>query len=141
SGTRMYRTGDIVRRLADGNLEYVERADFQVQVGGFRIELGEIEAALRRDPQVRAAVAVARRDEHSGDRLIAYVTVPQADSEAADRLRSALAGELPAYMVPSAIMVLDALPLNVNGKVDRARLPEPVFTEAAFREPAGELER
>src|SRR5690606_2413036 len=86
SGTRMYRTGDIVRRVADGNLEYVERADFQVQVGGFRIELGEIEAALRRDPQVRAAVAVARRDEHSGDRLIAYVAVPQADSEAADRL-------------------------------------------------------
>ncbi|WP_249357923.1 non-ribosomal peptide synthase/polyketide synthase [Nocardia cyriacigeorgica] len=140
-GARMYRTGDIVRRLPDGNLEYLERADFQVQIGGFRIELGEIEAALRRDPRVRAAVAVARREEDSGARLIAYVAVPQSDSDLGDRLRSALAAELPAYMVPSVIMVLDALPLNANGKVDRARLPEPVFAEAEFREPTGELEQ
>ncbi len=140
TGARMYRTGDIVRRLPDGNLEYLERADFQVQIGGFRIELGEIEAALRRDPRVRAAVAVARRDEYAGDRLVAYVAVSQPDSALDDQLRSALRAELPAYMVPSAIVVLDALPLNANGKVDRARLPEPVFTEAEFREPTGELE-
>ncbi|WP_324197356.1 non-ribosomal peptide synthase/polyketide synthase [Nocardia cyriacigeorgica] len=141
TGARMYRTGDIVRRLPDGNLEYLERADFQVQIGGFRIELGEIEAALRRDPRVRAAVAVARRAALSGDRLIAYVAAPQADSDLDDQLRAALTAGLPAYMVPSAIMVLDALPLNANGKVDRARLPEPVFTEAEFRAPTGELER
>ncbi|WP_280471084.1 non-ribosomal peptide synthase/polyketide synthase [Nocardia cyriacigeorgica] len=140
TGARMYRTGDIVRRLPDGNLEYLERADFQVQIGGFRIELGEIEAALRRDPRVRAAVAVARRDEYAGDRLVAYVAVSQPDSALDDQLRSALRAELPAYMVPPAIVVLDALPLNANGKVDRARLPEPVFTEAEFREPTGELE-
>ncbi|MFE3446653.1 non-ribosomal peptide synthase/polyketide synthase [Nocardia sp. NPDC059180] len=139
-GARMYRTGDIVRRLPDGNLEYLERADFQVQIGGFRIELGEVESALLRKPQVRAAVAVARHDERAGDRLIAYVAVPDADAEVGARLRTAIAAELPAYMVPSAIVVLDALPLNANGKVDRARLPEPVFTEAAFRAPAGEFE-
>nr|WP_280233796.1 non-ribosomal peptide synthetase [Nocardia cyriacigeorgica] len=140
-GARMYRTGDIVRRLPTGDLEYLERADFQVQIGGFRIELGEVEAALLRRPQVRAAVAVARRDERAGDRLIAYVAVPEADSELGARLRTAIAAELPTYMVPSTVMVLEALPLNANGKVDRAQLPEPVFTEAVFRAPAGELEQ
>ncbi|NEW52222.1 amino acid adenylation domain-containing protein [Nocardia cyriacigeorgica] len=142
-GARMYRTGDIVRRLPGGDLEYLERADFQVQIGGFRIELGEVESALLRRPQVRAAVAVARRDERAGDRLIAYVAVPQADSdpETDARLRTAIAAELPTYMVPSTIVVLEALPLNANGKVDRARLPEPVFAEAAFRAPAGAVEQ
>ncbi|WP_228538976.1 non-ribosomal peptide synthase/polyketide synthase [Nocardia sp. XZ_19_385] len=133
---RMYRTGDIVRWRADGTLEYLERADFQVKIGGFRIELGEVEAALRRLPQVRAAVAVA----HRGVRLVAYVEVAQQDSPVPD-LRLAVASELPGYMVPAAVVVLESLPLNVNGKVDRSQLPDPVFAEAEFRAPETHLER
>ncbi|MFC9432524.1 non-ribosomal peptide synthase/polyketide synthase [Nocardia sp. NPDC057030] len=142
---RMYRTGDIVRWRADGTLEYLERADFQVQIGGFRIELGEVETVLRRQPGVRAAVAVATEDERAGTRLIGYVAVAEHDSvrraNLASGLRAALAGELPAYMVPAAVVVLAALPLNANGKVDRNRLPEPVFAEAVFRAPATALEK
>ncbi len=136
--TRMYRTGDIVRRRADGGLEYLERADFQVQIGGFRIELGEVETALRARPGVTAAVAVAHRDERAGVRLIAYAA--SAESLDGADLRAALAADLPAYMVPASVTVLDRLPLNANGKVDRARLPEPVFVEAGFRAPVTELE-
>ncbi|MEU1547072.1 non-ribosomal peptide synthase/polyketide synthase [Nocardia sp. NPDC005745] len=145
AGERMYRTGDIVRRRPDGTLEYLERADFQVQIGGFRIELGEVEAALRRQPGVSAAVAVARADERAGTRLIAYAVVPEADPESyADSgvsLRTGVAAQLPGYMVPAAVVVLAALPLTANGKIDRTALPEPVFAEAASRAPAGALER
>ncbi|MFQ6329772.1 non-ribosomal peptide synthase/polyketide synthase [Nocardia sp. CWNU-33] len=141
----MYRTGDIVRRRPDGALEYLERSDFQVKIGGFRIELGDVESALRRLSLVRAAVAVARDDERAGTRLIAYVAVPESDSAAradlAVELRAAVALELPAYMVPAAIVVLESLPLNANGKVDRAQLPEPVFTEVAYRVPSTEHEQ
>ncbi|WP_324195191.1 non-ribosomal peptide synthase/polyketide synthase [Nocardia puris] len=134
---RMYRTGDVVRWRADGSLEYLERADFQVKIGGFRIELGDVESALRRLPRVRAAVAVA-----AGGRLLAYAAVGDHDAPGlAAELRAELAEHLPAYMVPAAVIVLDALPLNANGKVDRARLPEPVFTDAGFRAPSGEVER
>ncbi|MET7771466.1 non-ribosomal peptide synthase/polyketide synthase [Nocardia sp. NPDC005366] len=141
--SRMYRTGDIVRWRPDGTLEYLERADFQVQIGGFRIELGEVETALRRQPGVHAAVAVAHRDERAGTRLIAYAAVAQSHArpELAADLRVAIAADLPAYMVPAAVVVLAELPLNANGKVDRARLPEPVFTEAVFRAPSTESER
>ncbi len=140
-GTTMYRTGDIVRWRPDGTLEYLERVDFQVKIGGFRIELGEVEAALLRRPEVRAAVAVARADDHAGARLIAYVAVPESTSELADALRAAVAAELPTYMVPAAIVVLESLPLNANGKVDRAALPAPTFAAAAFRVPTSKLER
>ncbi|MFF0489755.1 non-ribosomal peptide synthase/polyketide synthase [Nocardia sp. NPDC004068] len=138
-GTRVYRTGDIVRRRADGGLEYLDRADFQVKVGGFRIELGEIETALLRRPGVTAAVAVAHANPDAGTRLIAYAAVPQGDSTG-ERLRAALLRELPRYMVPAAVVVLKTLPLNANGKIDRARLPRPVFTEAVFRAPVGATE-
>ncbi|MFD4428339.1 non-ribosomal peptide synthase/polyketide synthase [Nocardia sp. NPDC058497] len=145
AGSRMYRTGDIVRWRADGTLEYLERADFQVKIGGFRIELGEVETALLRCADVRAAVAVAKTDERAGSRLIAYAAVadltPGDEPAIAARLRGELAGELPAYMVPAALVVLDALPLNANGKVDRARLPEPEFAEAAFRAPVTATEQ
>ncbi len=145
AGERMYRTGDIVRWRPDGALEYLERADFQVQIGGFRIELGEVEAALLRQPGVTAAVAVAKADERDGARLIAYAAAPQADPAAhadlAASLRAAVAARLPGYMTPAAVVVLAALPLTANGKIDRAALPEPVFAEAAFRAPAGALER
>ncbi|WP_433711876.1 non-ribosomal peptide synthase/polyketide synthase [Nocardia sp. CA-084685] len=140
-GTTMYRTGDIVRWGPDGALEYLERADFQVKIGGFRIELGEVEAALLRLPEVRAAVAVARADDHAGARLVAYVAVPDATADSAGALRAAVATELPTYMVPAALVVLESLPLNANGKVDRAALPEPVFTAPAFRAPVSELQR
>ncbi|WP_051021330.1 non-ribosomal peptide synthetase [Nocardia araoensis] len=145
AGERMYRTGDIVRWRPDGTLEYLERADFQVQIGGFRIELGEVEAALLRQPGVTAAVAVAKTDERAGTRLIAYVALPEADpathAEFAVSLRAAVAERLPGYMTPAAVVVLAALPLTANGKIDRTALPEPVFAEAAFRAPAGALER
>ncbi|MFX0576171.1 non-ribosomal peptide synthase/polyketide synthase [Nocardia nepalensis] len=138
---RMYRTGDIVRWRPEGTLEYLERADFQVKIGGFRIELGEVETALLRLPEVRAAVAVARADDNAGSRLIAYVSVPEPCAELAGALRTAVAAELPTYMVPAAVVVLESLPLNANGKVDRAALPDPVFTAADFRAPSSELER
>ncbi|MFC9996215.1 non-ribosomal peptide synthase/polyketide synthase [Nocardia sp. NPDC127526] len=141
---RMYRTGDIVRWRADSSLEYLDRADFQVKVGGHRIELGEIETVLRRQEGVTAAVAVARTGA-AGARLVAYAAVPDAEPERYDEvaaeLRAALVAGLPQYMVPAAIVVLDALPLNANGKVDRPRLPEPVFAAAVHREPVTRLER
>ncbi|WP_309230510.1 non-ribosomal peptide synthase/polyketide synthase [Nocardia sp. SYP-A9097] len=142
---RLYRTGDIVRRRVDGSLEYVDRADFQVKIGGFRIELGEVETVLRRQDGVTAAVAVARTEGGSGARLVAYAAVPGADparyDEVAAGLRTALAADLPQYMVPAALVVLEALPLNANGKVDRARLPEPAFTAGAYRAPVSPTER
>ncbi|MEV0687215.1 non-ribosomal peptide synthase/polyketide synthase [Nocardia sp. NPDC050378] len=145
AGTRMYRTGDIVRWRDDGTLEYLERADFQVKIGGFRIELGEVETALLRCTDVRAAVALAKDDDRAGTRLIAYAEVsdpiPGDEQTIASRLRGELAGHLPAYMVPAVVVVLDSLPLNANGKVDRARLPAPAFTEAAFRAPVTALEQ
>ncbi|MGW0328268.1 non-ribosomal peptide synthase/polyketide synthase [Nocardia sp. NPDC003183] len=145
TGSRMYRTGDIVRRRADGTVEYLERADFQVKIGGFRIELGEVETALLRCAEVRAAVAIATTDERAGARLIAYAAVadlaPGDEPAIAARLRGELAADLPAYMVPAALVVLDALPLNANGKVDRKALPEPQFAEAAFRAPVTAVEQ
>ncbi|MEV0059083.1 non-ribosomal peptide synthase/polyketide synthase [Nocardia sp. NPDC050718] len=144
-GSRMYRTGDIVRWRADGTLEYLERADFQVKIGGFRIELGEVETALLRCEGVRAAVAVAKTDERAGARLIAYAAVadltPGDEHTIAAELRGELAAELPAYMVPAALVVLESLPLNANGKVDRARLPEPEFGDAVFRAPVTAAEQ
>ncbi|WP_081706534.1 non-ribosomal peptide synthetase [Nocardia sp. CNY236] len=144
-GQRMYRTGDVVRWRPDGTMEYLQRADFQVQIGGFRIELGELETVLRQQPGVAAAVAVSRTDGGAGTRIIAYAAVPEAaadtHAELAMSLRAALATRLPAYMTPAAVIVLEALPLTANGKIDRTALPTPVFAEAAFRTPSSELER
>ncbi|GGK49803.1 non-ribosomal peptide synthase/polyketide synthase [Nocardia camponoti] len=140
-GERMYRTGDVVRWHADGTLEYLGRVDFQVKIGGFRIELGEIETAMLRCPNVRAAVAVAKQDDN-GARLVAYATV---DNPAApgivEEIRAQLTADLPAYMVPSALVILDEFPFNSSGKVDRGQLPEPEFANAEFRAPVTELEQ
>ncbi|MEU9202572.1 non-ribosomal peptide synthetase [Streptomyces sp. NPDC048332] len=126
-GGRLYRTGDLVRRLPDGNLEFLGRADRQLKVQGYRVEPGEIEAVLTRHEDVRQTVVVAQDDGAGSKRLLAYITAerPEDDSPAALglRLREWLRGELPGYMVPWAILPLPALPLNRNGKVDRAALP------------------
>ncbi|RKG69098.1 amino acid adenylation domain-containing protein, partial [Corallococcus exercitus] len=123
-GGRMYRTGDRVRYRMDGRLEYLGRIDFQVKVRGFRIELGEIEAALRRAPGLKDAVVVAK-GEAADKRLVAYVTARDGHALDSESLKAHLRQQLPEYMVPSALLVLEALPLNSNGKVDRKALPEP----------------
>jgi amino acid adenylation domain-containing protein len=124
-GGRLYRSGDLARRLANGDIEYLGRADDQVKVRGFRIELGEIEAALCRHPQVREAVVLARGDLGGNKSLVAYL-VPHPDQRptVSDCIRH-LKETLPDYMVPAAFVVLDALPLTTNGKVDRRALPAP----------------
>ncbi|WP_144161810.1 non-ribosomal peptide synthetase [Paraburkholderia sp. BCC1885] len=124
-GDRLYRTGDLVRWNANGTLDYLGRLDHQVKVRGFRIELGEIEAQLLRLPQVREAVAVVR-ESASGARVLAYVTVsPGVHPEDGHALRASLAATLPDYMMPAMVLVLDTLPLNPNGKIDRHALPLP----------------
>ncbi len=135
-GARLYRTGDLARHLADGAVDFLGRTDHQVKLRGFRIELGEIEAALAGLPGVREAVVTARPDGRGETRLVAHLAAG-AEAPEPSGLKAALAARLPEYMVPSAFVVLDALPLSPSGKVDRERLPEP-GTPAAVAEGAGE---
>jgi amino acid adenylation domain-containing protein len=125
-GSRMYRSGDLVRYRADGNLEFLGRADDQIKIRGYRLEPGEVEAALRSHPQVRDAVAVARQDEHTGSRQLVGYLVP-AEGQVPDlrELRAFLAAALPDYMIPAHLVTLDAIPLTVWGKVNRNALPAP----------------
>ncbi|WP_454198585.1 non-ribosomal peptide synthase/polyketide synthase [Nocardia sp. Marseille-Q1738] len=140
-GARMYRTGDLVAWNANGELEYRGRTDFQVKIRGFRIELGEIEAALLALPQIAQTAVIAKSDPKTGDRLVAYLVPSDADAGVdVAAVKSALTAGLPSYMVPSAFVVLDALPLNVNGKLDRKALPEPEFEVQAFRAPSTPIE-
>ncbi|MCP3059808.1 non-ribosomal peptide synthase/polyketide synthase [Myxococcus sp. K38C18041901] len=140
-GGRLYRTGDRARWLADGALEYLGRRDGQVKLRGFRIELGEVESVLRGQAGVREAVALVREDAPGDARLVAYVTaVPGATLEPSE-LRARLPRVLPEYMVPSALVLLDVLPLSPNGKVDRKALPAPLPREGDGAAPARVMAR
>lgn len=142
-GSRMYRTGDVVRRMADGDLEFLGRIDSQVKIRGFRIELGDVEAAIATHPDV-AAVAAAKNTEAADERLVAYV-VARAGAVAPDAtlLRDHLKPHLPAYMVPSHVVSLEALPVSRTGKLDRAALPRIGTVDAAGlgRAPRGPVEQ
>ncbi|MEV7725058.1 amino acid adenylation domain-containing protein [Streptomyces sp. NPDC087917] len=139
-GGRMYRTGDLVRLLPGGRLGYLGRADGQVKLRGHRIELPEIEAAVAAFPGVAEAVVVLREDVHGAPGLVAYHRPADAAGTAVSEaaLREHLAAALPAYMVPAAFVALEKFPTTVNGKVDRAALPEPVLAAAPAVNPAAE---
>src|SRR3984893_9599779 len=133
----MYRTGDVGCWAADGQLAYLGRADEQVKIRGYRIELGEVRAALSGVDGVQQAVVIAREDRPGDKRLVGYVTGP---AERA-RERAALGQRLPAYMVPAAVVVIDALPLTANGKLDTRALPAPEYQDAdGYRAPATQFE-
>lgn len=124
TGARMYRTGDLARWRSDGNVDYIGRVDHQVKIRGFRIELGEIEAALLRYEGLREAIVLVR-DAAGGKQLIGYVVGADERGDLESHLRNHLKSSLPDYMVPARIVVLEKMPLTVNGKVDRQRLPAP----------------
>ncbi|WP_156675154.1 non-ribosomal peptide synthetase, partial [Mycobacterium sp. E2989] len=135
-GARMYRTGDLVCWGADGQLQYLGRADEQVKIRGYRIELGEVQAALARLDGVEQAVVIAREDRPGDKRLVGYITGTADPAEA----RTALAGRLPVYMVPAAVLGLDALPLTPNGKLDTRALPPPEYAGRGYRAPSNATE-
>lgn len=132
-GQRLYRTGDLARFLPEGNLEYLGRVDNQVKIRGFRIELREVESTLAQHPSVQETVATVREDAVGDKRLVAYVTLAPERRPATAQLRLYLRDKLPSYMVPSAIVVLDALPLTTNGKIDYQALPAPDNTREQLK--------
>ena len=137
---RVYRSGDRVVWRGDGTLEFLGRLDDQVKLRGFRIELGDIESALLRHDEVREAVAMVRGEDRDA-RLVAYVVATEADDSLVARLQAHASEQLPIYMQPSAIVVLDRLPLTINGKVDKRALPEPEQVATEFVAPHNDTER
>ncbi|MER6365952.1 amino acid adenylation domain-containing protein [Kitasatospora sp. NPDC001527] len=143
-GSRLYRSGDTARRLGDGSLEYLGRIDDQVKLHGFRIELGEVRARLAEHPAVGDAVVLLREDAPGAAQLVGYVVPAGGAAPDPADLRGFLALALPEYMVPSAFVPLDALPMTVNGKLDRRALPAPdqdSLARAAYAEPRTGMER
>ncbi|NEQ43671.1 MAG: amino acid adenylation domain-containing protein [Leptolyngbya sp. SIOISBB] len=141
---RLYKTGDLARYLPNGNIEYLGRLDFQVKLRGFRIELGEIESAISQHPNIRETVVIVREDIPGDKRLVAYGVLAPGKTLSLGDLRPWLKATLPDYMVPSALVILDALPLTPSGKVDRKILPTPEVTAqaaAAFVPPEGAVEQ
>ncbi|MBH8554250.1 amino acid adenylation domain-containing protein [Nostocaceae cyanobacterium CENA357] len=123
-GSRMYKTGDLARYLEDGTIEYLGRIDNQVKIRGFRVELGEIESLLSQYPNVRSQAVIVREDQPGDQRLVAYI-VPDTEKPTPKDLRNFLQTQLPEYMIPSVFVILEALPLTTNGKVNRQALPAP----------------
>lgn len=150
-GARLYRSGDLARRNADGDIEFVGRADEQVKIRGFRIELGEVAAAISVDPSVGQAVVVVSELPNLGRSLVGYLTPADTFAGAADdvdieRIRARVAAALPDYMTPAAYVVIDEIPITTHGKIDRAALPEPdvdswAAAGAEYREPAEGTQR
>ncbi|HKQ08282.1 MAG TPA: thioesterase domain-containing protein, partial [Blastocatellia bacterium] len=126
AGARLYRTGDVVKYSAAGELEYLGRSDQQVKVRGYRVELGEIEAAVNEEAGVRASAVVVREEEGRGPQVVCYVVGEDGAEVSGKRLREGLSRRLPEYMVPAAFVMLGELPLTANGKLDRKALPAPV---------------
>ncbi|ORB83494.1 non-ribosomal peptide synthetase [Mycobacterium kansasii] len=144
AGGRLYRSGDLARRNADGDIEFVGRADEQVKIRGFRIELGEIAAAISVDPSVGQAVVIATDLPGLGKSLVGYLTPGEGGTETVDvdRIRARVAAALPDYMTPAAYVVLDEIPITAHGKIDRDALPQPEIASAAeYREPSTATER
>jgi aspartate racemase len=125
--SRLYKTGDLVRYLPDGNLEFMGRIDFQVKIRGFRIELGEIEGCLEKHPSIRQAIAQVHKDGAGDQRLVAYLVTHSTEKFESASVQQFLKTELPEYMIPTAFVLLETLPLTPNGKVDRKALPTPEF--------------
>ncbi|HKP12284.1 MAG TPA: amino acid adenylation domain-containing protein, partial [Blastocatellia bacterium] len=146
AGRRMYRSGDRARYLFDGRIEFLGRMDHQVKVRGFRIELGEIESVLRQHPEVGEVAVIVREDVARDPRLVGYVVPKNGNAPASGDLKDYLKQQLPDYMVPSTYVVLEAMPLSRNGKIDRNALPAPgehnrVGEAVAYVEPQTELEQ
>jgi amino acid adenylation domain-containing protein len=124
-GARLYKSGDLARYRADGVLEYLGRSDDQVKIHGYRIELGEIESVLAAQPKVKSCVVLAREDEPGSKQLVGYVVQSEGEAPTNDELRAFILERVPEYMAPSHFVIMDALPLTSNGKVDRKSLPAP----------------
>lgn len=136
-GARMYRSGDLARRNADGDVEFVGRADEQVKIRGFRIELGDVAAAITVDPSVGQAVVVVSDLPTLGKSLVGYLTPADGAGVDVDRIRARVAAALPEYMTPAAYVVVDTIPITAHGKIDRGALPEPeILVANEFRAPA-----
>ncbi|MDP1665278.1 MAG: amino acid adenylation domain-containing protein, partial [Methylobacter sp.] len=144
NGGRLYKTGDLAQYRADGNIEFLGRIDHQVKIRGFRIELEEIEARLLEAPEIDEAVVMAREDQPGDKRLVAYLVAAKENAVNLDRLKAYLKETLPDYMIPTAFVMLDSLPLSANGKLERKRLPQPDMSGMSaqhYQEPQTLIER